>query len=229
MYIAILLILAMTLYGGYSGGIYESSSMFFRNMLAFILAFTLFLPASALLAGVAQPLKEYPLIDYLQVVTFAALFIATIAIWDQVKFRYFFAPDSVTLNRYADRIGGGLLGAMNGVILGGFILILWTMLPFVKFLPRDFGRVHTDRLPVDAGAVLLKSYAHSSDRMGGGRFPLTGFEADDEDDETIPQRRRRGWLWYYRTHADLTSYDMERITAAGTAAADAGVQENAQP
>ncbi len=211
MYIAILLIAALTVYGGYNSGIYEASYIFFRNVLAFILAFTLFAPLTGFLTSAIAFFDAYPQAEYLEAIFFVVVFVVFIAICDRVRFKYLFSQTTVDINRYADRIGGGLLGGVNGIVLSGFLLILWAMLPFVKYLPGDFGRVNSGGLPVDSGAVLLKVYAYSSDRMGGSTFPLSGEE--EEYNDSARDRSQGGWLRYYKGHADFTIDDIERIAA----------------
>ncbi len=211
MYLTILLIAALTVYGGYKSGIYEASYSFFRNVLAFVLAFTLFSPLTGLVASAIAFFDGYPQTEYLEAIFFVVVFVVFIALCDQLRFKKLFSQTTVDINRYADRIGGGLLGGVNGIVLSGFILILWAMLPFVKYIPGDFGRVNTAGLPVDSGAILLRVYAHSSDRMGGSTFPLTAEE--EEDDGVARDRPRGGWLEYYKGHADFTMYDIERITS----------------
>lgn len=218
MYIAVLLIYVLTLYGGYSSGVFEASYLLIRNMAAFLIAWTLFHPLTGLLAVAVPHAGSYPWREYMEVCLFFVLFIAVLSLCDRIKYRYLFSQITVSINRYADRIGGTLLGISNGVVLSGIVLILWAMLPFVKFIPRDFGRVHTGRLPLDSGSLLLKAYSHSSDRMGGRTFPLEGDAEEMDDDQAAAGagRSRRGWLWYYRSHSDITLYDIERISAIGS-------------
>ncbi len=207
MYIAFLLIAAITIYGGYQAGIYETSYALLKHFIAFFLAFTSFMPAAALTASIIPAVGNYPMLEYLEASVFAVVFIAFISLCDIAKFRYFRSDVEIVINTYADRIVGGLLGTLNATVLTGFILILWASLPFAPYIPGDFGRVNTAALPVDTGELLLKTYARSSDMMGWKSFPLQ--EAGEDDD--VPERLQKGWLWHYKRHADITVYDVKRI------------------
>lgn len=212
MYIVTLIIILTSAHKGYVSGIYESSYLFFRNYLAFLLSFTFFLPLTALLVRIATPMAAYPFPEYARPVFFIVVFVVFIAACDILRFKHLFPSIKITVHKYADKAIGGSIGLLNGIVLCGVLLILWTLLPFVKFIPGDLGRIHTERLPVDPGALLLRTYAHGTGRMGGRKFPLegehsTGLETDDQP--TTPQK---GYLWYYKRHADLTLEEFDRIT-----------------
>lgn len=209
MLIAVILILIITIYGGYSSGLYEASYIFFRNFFSFLLAFSFAFPLANVLASFLQQIDRYPLREYVGSVLFAAFFIMLLGLSDQLKFKHLFSQVEININRYADRIGGGVIGIFNGITLSGFLLILWATLPFVKYMPGDQGRVHVDKLPLDPGSILLHTYALTSDRLGGEDFPLRD-RKDPEEQETI----ERGWLTYYREHADFAPGDVEKIMDA---------------
>ena len=220
MYIAVLLIFAVMIYGGFRSGIFESSFMLFRNLMAFLLAFPLFAPATGFLLRMAPRLRIYPGPEYLRAVLYAAVFIVFIGICDQLKFKYLFYDIDITTGKNPDRIGGAILGIPNAIVISGFILILWALLPFPRFMPGDSGRVHVDNLPVDSGAIMLKLYSRSSNRMGAKPFFLEGLESVDPDETAESGLPRRGWMWHYRHHADFTLHDMNRLSADVTVVED---------
>lgn len=199
MYIVSLVIIIFSCFGGYNEGIFESSFIFFRSAFAFIISFTLAVPLTNLIVAHVEIFEQYPVPGYLQAVFFAAFFVILIGVSDNLRFKYLFSSIDITVNKYADKIAGTGIGFLNGIVLSGFVMILWAMLPFVSFLPGDMGRVKTENFLIDSGAILLRSYAHLSHRMGGSEFPLQDTEIEVEDEDKV----RKSWMFYYRNHADF--------------------------
>ncbi len=212
MLIATLLIFAFTIYSGYTAGIFESSYMFFRNFVAFLLAFSLFPLGTNLIKKLIPQFSDYPVPQYIMVILFVAIFIILIGIADQMRYKHLFSKIDITINKYGDKIIGAIIGGLNGVIVSGFVLIFYALLPFVQFIPADFGRVNTARLPVDSGAVMLRTYSHISSRMGGKPFH---WQAPNElsDEISANDPKGIGWEDIYRNHADFNSADLKK--AAG--------------
>ncbi|MFW5923909.1 MAG: CvpA family protein, partial [Planctomycetota bacterium] len=160
-------------------------------------------------------LQTYPGPDYLLPVCFATLFAVMCGIARSLRNR--FTAAEVPSFNLVDRIGGASLGLVNGVVISGVVLILWSLMPFAPAVPADWGRVRTRELPLDSGALMLQFYSHASDRMGGEDFVLR--TPDDEretvnEGEELPETRypalENGWLWLYRHHADFRPEDVER-------------------
>jgi len=232
-------IIALMAYDGARNGLFASCYALVRNVLGFLFAFTLFEPLGGLLSRLFA--EEHPGPLYLRAVAFVALFGAVFTLGRWLKISY--TEPRVPSYRHADRVGGGALGLLNGFVLAGVVLIFWSLMPFAKFLPRDFGRVRTDKLPVDAGSQLLRFYNHCTHTMGGGKRFLLNDEpilADKEEPFGVPDALRdidgdgepdmvpgesfqdengngrwdRGWLWRYRAHADFHMEDFRRAVGA---------------
>jgi len=231
-----LLIIAATAYGGYKNGAFFSTYALTRNLFGFLVAMTLFEPVGAVAAKVFGHAHPVPL--YCEAVSFVALFIAVFVGARYLKVR--FTPATVPGASLVDQIGGGFLGLVNGILIAGFVLIVWSLMPFAKFIPADFGRVDAERLPVDAGGIMLRFYGLTAKRMPGGRVFLVGPEEvlNDQDGDGRPDTSRdidqdgtpdpvpgedfedangngrwdRGWLWRYRSFAEITRTDLQRVS-----------------
>ncbi|MGD2174030.1 MAG: hypothetical protein PVJ27_01405, partial [Candidatus Brocadiaceae bacterium] len=104
-------------------------------------------------------------------------------------------------------------------------LILWSLLPFAKYIPADCGRVTMKTPALDTGTAMLRFYAFTTERMPGN----TPFLLEDEgivEDENGNGRADageafydvngngqwdRGWLWKYRHHADILPRDVDAL------------------
>jgi len=198
--LSMLAVLLITTYAGYRAGCFDTLYLLVRSVFAFLLAMTLFEPLTALMERIVS--WSYPGPFYYNVIFFILVFSATsiAAGWARERFM----REDVPCFRWLDRIGGPVLGLAHGVVLAGTLLILWTMMPFAKYLPGDFGRVRTEQLGMlNMGKLMLRFYAHVSEAIPGGRpFVL---EASQQGAE------QESWLWLYRHHADFTSADLARI------------------
>lgn len=231
--IGVIVIVLLAAFDGVRTGLFATACSAVRNVLAFLLALTLCEPLVNVLTKVFADQHPGPL--YYRAIAFAGVFgfVFGIGRWLRVRFTI---PD-VRSYYYADYIGGGALGVLNGIVLAGTVLVLWSLMPFAKFLPSDFGRISTDKLPLDAGRVMLRFYGRCTHTMGAGRTFLLEDErvlADREEPYGVPDaiadldgdgqldpvpgetfedlngngRWDRGWLWLYRNHADFRVGDL---------------------
>ena len=243
--IGVIAIILLVAYDGVHSGLYATVYSLVRNVLGFLLALTLCEPLVGLVTRFLSDRHPGPL--YYKAISFAAVFgfVFLTGRWLKIRFTI---PD-VRSYPYADYIGGAALGVLNGIVLAGTALVLWSLMPFVKFLPGDFGRIGTEKLPLDAGSAMLRFYARSTRTMGAGRTFLLDDERvlrDEEEPYGVPDAVRdldddgqldpvpgetfedlngngrwdRGWLWRYRNHADFQAEDIRQ--AASPAAAPKG-------
>lgn len=192
--IVVLVLIGVTAYAGYRDGLYVSLYAAGRGIASFLVAMTLFEPLSKLAEYVLGSAHPGP--EYFQAASFMLVFGAVFMFCRWLKMR--FTVPLVPAYAWVERAGGAILGLATGVTLTGVLLLWWSLLPFVKYLPADYGRIHTDKLLVDSGKGMLYSYDFAARRMPGGRRFLLR-------DETTAggASRNRGWLWRYRTHADI--------------------------
>jgi hypothetical protein len=175
---------------------------------------------------------------YYRALSFIAVFGIVFGLARYLRITY--VESSVECYRYADYIGGAALGFVNGLVIGGVLLVFWSMLPFVKYIPSDFGRVETTSVPLDPGAAMLRLYSRTAQTMGGRRpfllqpepilldedeYPglpdaTRDIDGDGEDEPVAGESYEdlngngqwdRGWMWNYRRHADFTVDDISRV------------------
>ena len=212
-------LLGLLIYAGIRDGAFLSIYALLRNLFGFLVAMTLMEPLADLVSLVAP--KDHPWPLYYRSWAFAAVFGIVFVAARSLKVRY--APAEVAAIPLVDRIAGGICGALNWTVVIGFLLILWSITPFVKFLPGDFGRIETDSGILFPGRAMLRFYGYSARRMSGGRkFLLEDEELTldrnkngvfDEGDEFRDVNNNgvwdRGWLWRYGSHADFHMRDIE--------------------
>ncbi len=211
-----LALMALMIYAGYRDGVFVGTYALLRNLFAFMLAMTLFAPLTGLLL-VLLP-GEHPKPLYYQVTLFALVFGAAFALARWLKIR--FTKPRVPAYAWVDRIAGTVCGLLNGIVVVGVLLILWSLMPFAKFIPGDFGRIEAERLPLDAGAIMLRFYDFTARKIPGGRTFLL-------EDVQRGGKVERGWLWRYRNHADFSMTDLELALPAQEA--EAGPEEAEEP
>ena len=230
-----LILIGLMTYTGWRDGAFAGLYSLLRNLLAFLFAMTLFKPAAELLQFVFPGRHPWP--AYLDAFSVAAIYALVVGAIRWAKMRYT-APGVHTFNA-VDRIVGPICALAAGVILSGFLLILWSMMPFAKHLPYDLGRVNNNALPADTGSATLRFYGFLYDKVPGRRMFLLHDEklvADvnkngrfdtglGEQFEDLNKNGRwdRGWLWRYRHGADFTPEDLDAVTPA-----DARKEESAE-
>ena len=246
--IGVLLVLAVMIYGGYRSGLFEGVFALCRNLLAFLIGVTFCGPLTGLITSMVPDFELHPGPLYLRVISLALLFAITFGLAGFLRGRY--AGTHVEAIRLVDPIAGSVLGFFNGVILTGIVLILWALMPFAKYIPGDFGRIQTERLPLDTGSIMLHVYDYVSGRMGGGKSFLLESEpiTADANNDGLPDSRRdldgdgapdpvpgesftdvndngrwdRGWVWLYRRHADFYKRDVDLAASTETKVYEGG-------
>lgn len=217
--IVVIIILLAMIYSGQRDGAYVAAYGLMRNLLAFLIAMTFYEPVSALVTRMAGGTHPGP--DYYRVLSFAVLYGAVVGIGRWLRLTY--TVPEVRCLAWLDRGLGAVFGLGNGIVVAGLVLVVWSMLPFVKYLPRDYGRVEPQNLWVDAGSGMLVFYDFATgpipgskkfvleeplkqDSNGNGRVDPGEFEDVNENGQWDP-----GWLWRYRQHADITREEVEAV------------------
>ena len=221
---------------GYKNGAFFALYSLTRNLLAFIVAMTYCEPMTGLFLKMFPKLNLHPGPLYWKLIFFALLFGVVFGVmrWCKIKF----TPPKVEASEWVDRIGGPAVGLLNGYILTGFVLVLWSLMPFARFIPGDRGRVEPEGLIVNSGGGMLRYYAFLTRRMPGRRTFLlenepVPKEIDTNGDGKPDKLNDRdgdglwdpgesyvdvnnnglwdtGWLWRYGHFADITMEDLRR-------------------
>lgn len=213
--VVILLILAMIYSGQRDGGFVAAYSLM-RNLLGFLIAMTFYGPVSELINSQANIAEPGP--AYVELGSFVVLYGVVVGLGRWLRLNYT-VPD-VNSFQWLDRGLGGALGLANGLVVSGVLLIVWSLCPFMKYLPMDYGRADPKGLWVDSGSVMLEFYDFATGRIPGSkrfvlREPLT--QDADGDGEVDPGEYEDvnengewdpGWMWKYRNHADITPEDI---------------------
>jgi hypothetical protein len=236
-FLTTVVIIGIMAYEGIKTGLFDASLRLVRDLLALIVCITLAGPIALGVLSRLPGMNDPPVSSYLYVLVLGLCYGGMTMLFNQLKDRIF--RTKVSVQKYADMAGGGLLGAVDGVILSGMLLIFWTLMPFVPYMPGDTGRINTRSLPLDTGSLTLKVYACVADRMPGNTPFLMdaepviedgNVEAENAVEDTVGGskivfndlngngRWDRGWLWHYQNHADLRSREVERYisNAAGS-------------
>ena len=219
-----LVLVGVMTYAGYRDGAFQTAYSLLRNLIGFLLAMTLFEALGNLLTVFFPKTHPGPL--YYSALMFAVILALVFSLGRWVKIEF----TKITVSTYplVDRIAGIACGLANGIVLTGTLLVLWSLLPFAKFVPGDLGRVDPDRLragPVslDAGRAMLSFYKFTADKVSGGRTFLLDDEPRSPPDEEGRFRYEdvnrngqwdRGWLWRYRTQGDFHLDDLEFLSPA---------------
>ncbi len=222
--IAVLLIIAiigLSAFAGVRDGAFFTAYALLRNLFGFLLAMTLCEPLARWSTSVLP--GGHPAYDYYVLIWFALVFGLFFAGCRWLKM-HGTAP-YVALPNWAHEITGGVLGLLSGLVVTGTLLILWSLMPFVKYIPGDAGHVNIKNPAIDTGAMMLRFYGFVEERFSGGRAFLLEDEplkvdknenqrADPGDawvDLLNNGRWDRGWLWRYRRHASVYPSDLEPL------------------
>lgn len=234
-YALTIILVGLMIYSGYRDGLFSALLILSRHLVAFLVAMTFYEPVGRLLSSVFTNAHPWPL--YFRVLSLAGLYglVGAGSMWAKMKYTI----PRVEGFRLLDRIGGCVCGAAGGLVITGFVLILWTNMPFAKYLPQNIGQMNSSRMVVDSGSIMLRFYGFVAAKMrvpGGRPFlledePLTidvngdreyqQAQGDEFSDINKNGRRDRGALWHYRNYADFTYEDILKMQGSpgGNAAA----------
>jgi hypothetical protein len=218
----------------YRLGVFFAFYALARNLLAFLAAMTLCEPLTQMFLGFFPKLDLHPGPLYWRLIFFALAFGVVFGVMRWLKIK--FTPPRVEALNIVEKTAAPALGLINGYVLTGFLLVLWSMMPFAKFIPNDLGRVDPDRLLIDSGGGMLKFYNFVTRPLGGSRVFLLECEPVpkqiDTNNDGKPDRQNdrdgdglwdpgeqyedlnkngrwdTGWLWRYRHFADITEEDL---------------------
>lgn len=208
--VVIIGVVLATAYGGYAAGMYESLYGVLRELSAFFVAVTFGLPLSDVLADLVG--TAYLSEGYYRVIAFFLLVIGMFALGRWLRTR--FTVPVVRMVRGLNEGGGAAVGALHGVVITGILLVGWSMMPVVKYIPRDYGRIDPPAA-LDTGAMVLKVYGWVAEGMGGNDYVVYGekLTSDQNGNGLVDQGEFEdingngewdpGLLWRYRHHADI--------------------------
>jgi len=223
--LAVVLALGACTYGGQRDGFYFAIYSTARNLIAFLCAMTFCEPLAVMLTHLIS--DKGPAHAYFVVISFAATFgiVFTLLRWLKIKYTY----PVVECPMLVDRIGGGAAGLFGGIALSGTVLILWSLMPFMAYIPADLGRIEIHSKTLDTGAIMLKFYDNTAGRMKGN----TEFLLEDEELVSDPNKNGRadpgeqyndlnlngkwdrGWLWKYKNYANINFQRLEPFLRRG--------------
>jgi hypothetical protein len=228
-YFAILLVLVLLgvmTHAGLRDGAFFSVYSLMRNGIALLGALTFCRPLGgfvANLAGSAPPTRNYFIaLSFAFIVGGLIIFLR----WLKIKFAF----PQVECPKAMDWTVGPVAGLLNGIVITGVILVGWSMMPFVKYIPRDLGHVEVRPAVLDTGEHMLKTYGFIERRMGGNVPFLLEDEpivtdadgngrvdrGDSYKDLNRNGRWDRGWLWKYHHAADILVRDLEALNLSTT-------------
>jgi len=172
-YIIDLTLLITVGYLGWLGtdrGIFEMAAIGLQLFVSLVLAILLLEPAADLIGGSLETAIGPFLPDSISYnalgtfLAFALLFwLVFLGLWLNLHPRLMAGGDMKSLP-IVEKIGGGLLGGMTGVVLFGVGLVTISMLPFMQGL-----KVNADRLYFDVGRSVLRSAATFAGDWHDGR------------------------------------------------------------
>ncbi|MFW6457641.1 MAG: CvpA family protein [Planctomycetota bacterium] len=222
--LTLIVIIVFFTYEGFCNGLYHSSYLLINHLIGALIALTFAEHLADLIQNQIPTFQRYPGPAYLTVISVAVLFGGTRGLGSYLRQK--FTAGEITSLDLLDKVGGGILGLTDGLVMSGFTLILFTLLPFLAYIPGDYGRIKTEQLPIDSGAIMLNFYKSCSEKMGGNQpflieeepilqdnnrdgrpdgGPGVGFEDINENGTWD-----RGWMWTYRHHADFTVDDVKQ-------------------
>ncbi len=219
--LVILVVVGFSGYAGYRDGIFFTAYALMRNLIGFLCAMSFYEALTRVFEGL---ISDTPMAHkYFLLISLALIMAAVFILGRWLKVQY--TVPNVPCTEYADRIGGPVIGVFNGVVVTGFLLIAWSMLPFAKYIPGDYGRLQIKSGVLDTGAMMLRYYKYAEERMGGSTpfllqdEPVTGDlnqnGRGDPGEEFVDANRNgqwdRGWLWKYKNQASITWEDLEGL------------------
>jgi hypothetical protein len=202
---------------GYRDGAWFSAYALLRNVIAFICGITFAAPVGRMLEGMISSSGHAR--EYFFCIAFGLIVGLVIALgrWLKVTYTVPHVPATV----WGDRIAGPALGMLNGIVVTGTVFVLWSLLPFAKYVPGDRASIQV-KSGLDTGAAMLRFYKFTERRMGGSKTFLLhdepmvtdanrngriepGEEFDDVNGNGVWDR---GWLWKYKNHAQIFPSDL---------------------
>lgn len=216
-----LVALGALIYSGVRDGAFFSVYVLLRNLFGFVLAVTFMDPVAGLIGGIVG--GAHPAPQYFRAIAFPLVFALVFVGFRWLKTHY--TVPSVVSFTVADKVVGGICGAVNWVVVAGTLLVLWGLMPFAKYLPADFGRIKSESALLSPAKGMVRFYGYLAHRMPGGREflledePIVGdLDGDNEFDQGTGEAFKdlnrngvwdRGWLWRFEHHADIHTTDIE--------------------
>lgn len=202
---------------GYRDGAWFSAYALMRNSIAFVCAMTFAAPVGRLLENVITSGGHAR--EYFFCIGFGLVAGIVFMIGRWLKVTYTVPHVPATL--WGDRIGGPALGILNGIVVTGTVFVLWSLVPFAKYMPGDTGTIKV-KDGLDTGVAMLRFYKFTERRMGGGRPFLLHDEplitdlnrngriepGEEFDDVNGNGQWDRGWLWRYENHGEILPSDL---------------------
>jgi uncharacterized membrane protein required for colicin V production len=215
----VVLVVGLSVYGGARDGFFFTIYALVRNLFAFLCAMTFCEPLARVLEQTLT--RSYPAHAYFAMLSFGAIFGVVFALGRWLKVHY--TVPGVFCLAVVDKVVGPALGLLNGVVITGTLLILWSLMPFAKYIPGDVGVIRIQSRTLDTGAMMLRFYDHETRSIPGkGVFLLEdeplktdenkNLRADEGDsyvDRNNNRRWDRGWLWKYKHYGDITPGDLQ--------------------
>lgn len=224
--IVIVICLVTPIIAGYRDGLYTSVYSASRTFFGFMVAMTFTEPIRDLVLNMVPRLRIHPGPKYLEAVIWPTLLALVIGLTRTLKMRY--TIPRVEAWKLVDKIGGPAVGLFHGILFAGLLVLLWSYMPFAKYMPGDSGRVVEKRLFWDAGATAIRFYSYMTHRMPGSRKFLLHDEpilqdvngnglvdkgSDDKwDDNEIPNGKwDQGHIDRYRKRDEFGPWDVQNI------------------
>jgi hypothetical protein len=206
---------------GYRDGAWFSMYALVRNAIAFVCGMTFAGPLGRLLERVITQgghAREYFFCIAFGLIVGIVIFAGR---WLKVTYTFPQVPCGI----WPDRIAGPILGLLNGIVVTGIVFVLWSLVPFAKYLPGDLGSIQV-KSSLDTGVTMLGFYSFVERRMGGaqpfllsedeplvtdvngnGRFDndVAGEAYDDQNGNGVWDR---SWLWRYRNQGQILPSDL---------------------
>ena len=221
----VLALLVLMALAGYRDGLFFSTYALVRNFIGFLCAMTFHMKLADIMSSV---ISRSPIAaEYFQVIAFMLIFVAVFLLGRWLKITYTVPQVSSIL--MVDRVAGPIVSVLNAVVVTGTVFIVFSMLPFVKFLPGDIGRFQPGPSKLDTGAAMLGVFSHVQGCMGGGRYfhlhdeqivtdvngnGIAEPEVDSINDMDGDRQWDRGWLYYYDTFCEIKPEDVPEPAAA---------------
>lgn len=161
--ISVLLAVLLLVMGsvGYKNRLFTTITLFLRVAFAFVFGYALAGPLGWAMAKIAPNLGmafwEFTAFDLIFGAVFLVLTYATLV---------YVEADDVVVPNFLDRLGGAVLGVLTGALLGGVLLVAYSMA--VTFSPVRFVVEESD-FKLDPGKALLHEFGRLHEKIPGTR------------------------------------------------------------